>query len=86
VTTTQYLHDPVGSLSGGSARRSRSRARRCGNPRVVILDEPTAALGARRIATFEQAHTTPQEVVSAIIGGIDDQTASAAACPYLAAG
>jgi ABC-type sugar transport system ATPase subunit len=126
VTTIQDLHDPVGSLSGGQRQAvAVARATLWGGAKVIILDEPTAALGVtqteqvlelvrllrerglgvviishnievvfevadrivvlyvgRRIATFEQAATTPQDVVSAIIGGVED----AAATPYLAAG
>ncbi|MDX6638800.1 MAG: D-xylose transport system ATP-binding protein, partial [Solirubrobacterales bacterium] len=50
VTTIQDLRSPVGLLSGGQ-RQSVAIARSLlGEPKVVILDEPTAALGVVQTA------------------------------------
>ena len=113
VTTISSIHQQVASLSGGQ-RQSVAVARAVmWNSRLVILDEPTAALGVqqtrqvldlvrrlaeqglgvvvishnlhdifevadritvlrlgRRVAVFERAQTTQQEVVHAITAGV----------------
>jgi D-xylose transport system ATP-binding protein len=111
VTTLRNIRERVRALSGGQ-RQSIAVARAVmWNSRVVLLDEPTAALGVaqtqqvlelirnlreqglgvvvishnlhvvfeaadrivvlrlgRRVATFDRARTTPEEVVAAILG------------------
>jgi D-xylose transport system ATP-binding protein len=111
VTTIRNIRIEAGSLSGGQ-RQSVAIARSLlGDPKVVILDEPTAALGVQqtaqvldlvkrlrdrglavvvishnlhnifemadrivvlrlgeRVATFDRATTTPEQVVAAITG------------------
>ena len=111
VTTIESLHERVGALSGGQRQAVAVAKATLWKAKLVILDEPTAALGVtqtaqvldlirrlrdsglgvivithnidvvfeisdrivvlrigRRVATFEQRSTTPQEVVSAIVG------------------
>jgi D-xylose transport system ATP-binding protein len=111
VTTIESLHERVGALSGGQRQAVAVAKATLWQAKLVILDEPTAALGVtqtaqvlelirrlrdnglgvivithnidvvfevadrivvlrigRRVATFEQRATTPQEVVSAIVG------------------
>jgi D-xylose transport system ATP-binding protein len=111
VTTIDSLHAPAGSLSGGQRQAIAVARATLWDAKLVILDEPTAALGVtqtaevldlikrlraqglgvvvithnidvvfevadrivvlyvgRRVATFEQRSTTPQEVVEAIVG------------------
>jgi D-xylose transport system ATP-binding protein len=115
VTTLGSVRTPVGNLSGGQ-RQSVAIARSLvGDPKVVLFDEPTAALGVaqteqvlalekrlaerglgvvvishnlgnvfqvadrivvlllgRRVATFDPAKSTPEEVVAAITGASAD--------------
>jgi D-xylose transport system ATP-binding protein len=111
VTTIESLHERVGALSGGQRQAVAVAKATLWRAKLVILDEPTAALGVaqtaqvldlirrlrdsghgvvvithnidvvfevadrivvlrigRRVATFEQRATTPQEVVAAIVG------------------
>jgi len=111
IGTLRDVRAPVGRLSGGQRQAVAITRSLLGAPRLVILDEPTAALGVtgtaevlalihrlrerglglvvishnldtvfdvadrivvlrlgRRIATFERACTTREEVVSAILG------------------
>jgi D-xylose transport system ATP-binding protein len=115
VTTLGSVRTEVGNLSGGQ-RQSVAIARSLvGDPKVVLFDEPTAALGVaqteqvlalekrlaerglgvvvishnlgnvfqvadrivvlllgRRVATFDPAESTPEEVVAAITGASAD--------------
>ena len=50
VTTIRSTRQLVATLSGGQRSRSRSRARCSGTRELVILDEPTAALGVAQTA------------------------------------
>ena len=111
VTTIESVHERVGALSGGQRQAVAVAKATLWKAKLVILDEPTAALGVsqtaqvlelirrlrdsglgvvvithnidvvfevadrivvlrvgRRVATFEQRTTTPQEVVGAIVG------------------
>jgi D-xylose transport system ATP-binding protein len=111
VTTIESVHERVGALSGGQRQAVAVAKATLWEAKLVILDEPTAALGVsqtaqvlglirrlrdsglgvvvithnidvvfevadrivvlrvgRRVATFEQRTTTPQEVVGAIVG------------------
>ena len=111
VTTIESMRDRVGSLSGGQRQAVAVAKATLWKAKLVILDDPTAALGVaqtaqvldlirrmreqglgvvvithnidvvfevadrivvlrvgRRVATFEQCETTPQQVVSAIVG------------------
>ena len=111
VRTLRSVRTEVGMLSGGQRQTVAIARSMLGDPKVVILDEPTAALGVaqtrqvldlilrlkerglgvvlishnvqdvfevadrivvlrlgRRVATFETAHTTQDEVVAAITG------------------
>jgi D-xylose transport system ATP-binding protein len=111
VTTIESVHERVGALSGGQRQAVAVAKATLWTAKLVILDEPTAALGVsqtaqvlelirslrdsglgvvvithnidvvfevsdrivvlrvgRRVATFEQRATTPQEVVGAIVG------------------
>ncbi len=121
VTTIESLHARAGSLSGGQRQAVAVARATLWDAKLVILDEPTAALGVtqtaqvlelikrlreeglgvvvithnidvvfevadrivvlyvgRRVATFQQRDTTPQEVVAAIVGlgGRDATTAA----------
>jgi D-xylose transport system ATP-binding protein len=112
VTTIGSVRTKVASLSGGQRQSVAISRAVMWNSRVLLLDEPTAALGVaqtaqvhalikrlreqgiavviithniqevfevsdriivlrlgRRVATFEQSKTTPEEVVAAIMGG-----------------
>jgi D-xylose transport system ATP-binding protein len=111
VTTIASLRTKVAGLSGGQRQAVAISRTVMWNSKVLLLDEPTAALGVaqtaqvhalikrlreqglgvvvithnieevfevsdriivlrlgRRVATFQQAETTPQEVVAAIVG------------------
>ena len=111
VTTIESLRARVGALSGGQRQAVAVAKATLWKAKLVILDEPTAALGVtqtaqvldlirhlrdgglgvvvithnidvvfevadrivvlrvgRRVATFQQRDTTPQEVVGAIVG------------------
>ncbi|HET8952172.1 MAG TPA: ATP-binding cassette domain-containing protein [Solirubrobacteraceae bacterium] len=115
VTTIESVRERVGALSGGQRQAVAVAKATLWKAKLVILDEPTAALGVsqtaqvlqlirrlrdsglgvvvithnidvvfevadrivvlrvgRRVATFEQRATTPQEVVGAIVG-IDER-------------
>ena len=116
VTTISSLRTPVGALSGGQRQAVAVARSTLWNARLLILDEPTAALGVtqtaqvlelikllrskglgvvvishnidvvfevadrivvlyvgRRIATFQRAETSREEVVSAIVGLAQDR-------------
>jgi D-xylose transport system ATP-binding protein len=111
VTTIRSVRTPVASLSGGQRQSVAISRAVMWNSKIVVLDEPTAALGVaqteqvlalikrlreqglgvvvithniqevfevadriivlrlgRRVATFEHAETTPEQVVGAIMG------------------
>ena len=111
VTTIESVRGRVGTLSGGQRQAVAVAKATMWDAKLVILDEPTAALGVtqtaqvldlirhmreqglgvvvithnidvvfevadrivvlrvgRRVATFEQCETTPQQVVAAIVG------------------
>jgi D-xylose transport system ATP-binding protein len=111
VTTIDSVRTKVASLSGGQRQSVAISRAVMWNSRILLLDEPTAALGVaqteqvhalikrlreqglgvvvishniqevfevsdrivvlrlgRRVATFEQRETTPEEVVAAIVG------------------
>jgi D-xylose transport system ATP-binding protein len=111
VTTIESVHERVGALSGGQRQAVAVAKATLWKAKLVILDEPTAALGVsqtaqvlelirrlranglgvvvithnievvfevadrivvlrvgRRVATFDQRTTTPQQVVAAIVG------------------
>jgi D-xylose transport system ATP-binding protein len=111
VTTIGSVRTKVAALSGGQRQSVAISRAVMWNSRILLLDEPTAALGVaqtaqvhalikrlreqglgivvishnieevfevsdrivvlrlgRRVATFEQARTTPSEVVAAIVG------------------
>jgi D-xylose transport system ATP-binding protein len=111
VTTIRSVRSPVSSLSGGQRQSVAISRAVMWNSKIVVLDEPTAALGVaqthqvlelikrlreqglgvvlishnlydmfevsdrivvlrlgRRVATFERAAATPEDVVAAITG------------------
>jgi D-xylose transport system ATP-binding protein len=117
VTTIESVRERVGALSGGQRQAVAVAKATLWTAKLVILDEPTAALGVsqtaqvlelirrlrdsglgvvvithnidvvfevsdrivvlrvgRRVATFEQRETTPQEVVGAIVGLDEEPT------------
>ena len=118
VTTIRSVRTPVASLSGGQRQSVAISRAVMWNSKVVLLDEPTAALGVaqteqvlalikrlreqglgvvvithniaevfevadriivlrlgRRVATFEHAKATPEDVVAAITGARQEQAA-----------
>jgi D-xylose transport system ATP-binding protein len=115
VTTISNVREKVASLSGGQRQSVAISRAAMWNAKLVILDEPTAALGVaqteqvlalvrrlrehglgvvvishnlhevfsiadriivlrlgRRVATFHQATTTPEDVVAAITGALGE--------------
>ena len=118
VTTIRSVRTPVASLSGGQRQSVAISRAVMWNSKVVVLDEPTAALGVaqteqvlalikrlreqglgvvvithniqevfavadriivlrlgKRVATFNHAETTPEEVVGAIMGAAQRKAA-----------
>ena len=45
VTTVRSIRQPVATLSGGQRQAVAVARPSCGTPKLVMLDEPTAALG-----------------------------------------
>jgi D-xylose transport system ATP-binding protein len=118
VTTIRSVRTPVASLSGGQRQSVAISRAVMWNSKIVILDEPTAALGVaqteqvlalvkrlreqglgvvvithniqevfevadriivlrlgRRVATFQHADATPEDVVGAITGARSQEAA-----------
>jgi D-xylose transport system ATP-binding protein len=68
VTTIKNVREPVGSLSGGQRQAVAIARSLLGDPSVVLLDEPTAALGVSQTEqVLELIHTLRERGLGVVV-------------------